>query len=86
MAIREQVFTDNFHHPDRIDSARWVAIAILALADLGDPEADPALAEEICGKYSISAEDLKTSVAEIVTRARAFEIEGTEPPGFSEIG
>jgi transcriptional regulator with XRE-family HTH domain len=79
LAICEESFSDNPKHPERIENAKWLVIAVLALAETGDPAADIGLANQVAKRYDLKMEEIQELAKEFKSRFTAFLFDGTEP-------
>ncbi|MEO1314997.1 MAG: DUF4062 domain-containing protein [Pseudomonadota bacterium] len=89
LAIFEGAFPDNPTHPNRVTAARWLAIAHRTLLLLGQPfpygpVPDAAEVERLCTAYAIDPSTIEAKAQTCAARARAWEADGTDPPGEAD--
>ncbi|MEM9060226.1 MAG: tetratricopeptide repeat protein [Pseudomonadota bacterium] len=85
LAIREDAFADLPRHPDRVNTAGWLAQAHWCFEALGEAEADPARAAALCQAYGLDPELQKRLGLDCAARAIAWRERGEEPPGQMQI-
>ncbi|MEL6998454.1 MAG: tetratricopeptide repeat protein, partial [Pseudomonadota bacterium] len=85
LAIREDAFADLPRHPDRVNTADWLAAAHWCFEALGEDGAEPTRAAALCREYDLDLERQENLGLDYAARAIAWRERGEEPLGQMQI-